>query len=468
MTIIDAIHDPNLFRPLFKHLDTWRAWFVVLKALFLIPMTEEERLLFTALTGRTTAPTEQIQECWLVVGRRGGKSFIVALIAVYLACFRDYATCLGPGERGVIMIIATDRKQARVIMRYVTALLRSVAMLEMMILRQDAESVDLNNRVTIEIVTGSYRTIRGYTVLAALCDEIAFWRSEDSANPAEEILAALRPAMATIPGAVLLGLSSPYKRSGPLYENYRRYYGQDGASVLVIQATSRTMNPVMPQRVVDHAMERDPAAASAEYLAQFRSDVGTFLDSELVAKAVEPVCRERAPQERFRYVAFTDPSGGSHDRFSLSIAHIEGHRLVLDLIRGVTPPFDPSVVVKEFAQVLRSYRCTSVTGDRYAGQWVVEAFARHGITYWHSDLSKSEVYLEALPLFTTGAVDLLDYQPMLVELQQLERRTSKSGRDSIDHPPNGRDDLANSACGALVLSAQQAKHALHMVKLTGM
>lgn len=126
------------------------------------------------------------------------------------------------------------------------------------------------------------------------------------------------------------------------------------------------------------------------------------------------------------------------------------------------------MVVKEFAQVLRSYRCTSVTGDRYAGQWVVEAFARHGITYWHSDLSKSEVYLEALPLFTTGAVDLLDYQPMLVELQQLERRTSKSGRDSIDHPPNGRDDLANSACGALVLSAQQAKHALHMVKLTGM
>jgi hypothetical protein len=468
MTIIDAIHDPNLFRPLFKHLDSWRAWLVVLKAIFALPMSDEDLRIFRQLTDRITALTGQVYECALVIGRRGGKSFIVALIGAFLACFCDYSRYLSPGERGVVMIIATDRKQARVIMRYMTAILRSVPMLAAMIVRQDAESVDLNNGITIEITTASYRTIRGYTVVAALCDEIAYWRSEDSANPAEEILAALRPAMATIPGALLIMLSSPYKRSGPLYENYKRYFGQDGAPVLVIQADTRTMNPSVPQRVIDQAVERDPAAASAEYLAQFRSDVGTFLDTELVAKAVEPGRRERAPQHRFRYLAFTDTSGGSHDRMTLGIAHMEGHRLVLDLIRGVTPPFDPSVVVKEFAQVLRSYRCTSVTGDRYAGQWVVEAFARHGITYWHSDLSKSEVYLEALPLFTTQAVDLLDYQPLLIELQQLERRTAKSGRDSVDHPPHGHDDYANAACGALVLSAQQAKHALHMVRLTGL
>jgi hypothetical protein len=466
MTIIDAIHDPNLFRPLFKNLGTWRTWFVVLKAIFAIPMTEEERVIFTQLTGRTTPPAEQVQECWFVVGRRGGKSFIVALIAVFLACFRDYREHLGPGERGVIMVIATDRKQARVIMRYVTAMVRSVPMLEMMILRQDAESVDLNNHVTIEITTASYRTIRGYTVLTCVFDEIAFWRSEDSANPAEEIYAAVQPATATVPGAMILGLSSPYKKSGLLHENYRKHYGQDGSPILVIQADTRTMNPKVPQRIIDHAMERDPTAAMAEYYAQFRSDVGTYLDAELVARAVEAGRRERAPSHR-QYHAFADPSGGAGDRFTLAIAHAEGQRMVLDLIRGVTPPFDPSVVVKEFAAVLTSYHCASVTGDRYAGQWVVEAFARHGVTYWHSEHSKSELYLEALPLFTTGSVDLLDFQPLLVELQQLERRTSKSGRDSVDHPPMGHDDYANAACGALVLCAQQERHALHMVKLSG-
>ncbi len=53
----------------------------------------------------------------------------------------------------------------------------------------------------------------------------------------------------------------------------------------------------------------------------------------------------------------------------------------------------------------------SRTGDGYAGQWVVEAVSKEGITYRHSEQTKSELYTEALPSFTTGATDLLDYQP---------------------------------------------------------
>src|SRR5713226_2023534 len=123
MNIIEAIEDLALFRPLFKDLSTWRAWLVVLRAIFALPMDEAERACFTTLTGRETPPATQVEECWLVVGRRGGKSFIVALIAAFLGCFRDYRPYLGPGERGVIMLTATDRKQARVIMRYLMAIL---------------------------------------------------------------------------------------------------------------------------------------------------------------------------------------------------------------------------------------------------------------------------------------------------------------------------------------------------------
>ena len=466
MTILDAIRDEKLFRPLFKNLDTWRAWLVVLKAIFCLEMTEEERALFTSLTGRQTPPVHHVQECWLVVGRRGGKSFIVALIAVFLACFRDYRPFLGPGEKGVVMVIATDRKQARVIMRYVTALLQSVPMLAAMIERQDAESIDLNNSIAIEITTASYRTIRGYTVVAALCDEIAFWRSEDSANPAEEILAALRPAMSTIPGALLIGLGTPYRRSGPLYDAYKRHYGQD-SPILIVQAPTTTMNPSVPQSIIDRAMELDPIAASAEYLAVFRSDVGSFLDSDLIERAIEPGRRERAPLRAVEYVAFADPSGGQHDRFTLAIGHREGARLVLDVLRGITPPFDPSAVVKEFSTVLRSYRLHTVRGDRYAGQWVVESFAKEGVTYRHSELVKSELYLECLPLFAQGCVDLLDAPPLAMELMQLERRTSRSGRDSVDHPPQGHDDHANACCGVLAMLAAHQGHDAKMIPVTG-
>lgn len=422
----------------------------VLKSVFSLSMDEAELSLFKQLTGRETLPVQQVQECWLVCGRRGGKSFIVALIAVFLACFKDYRPYLGPGERGVLMIIATDRKQARVIMRYILALIEQVPMLKHMVVRQDSESLDLDNMVSIEITTASYRTIRGYTVISALCDEISFWRSEDSANPADEILAALRPAMSTIPGALLIGLGTPYKRSGPLYDSYKKHYGQD-SSVLVIQADTRMMNPTVSQSVIDRAMELDPIAASAEYLAQFRSDVGTFLDSDLIERAIEPGRRERAPVKNISYTAFCDPSGGAHDSFTLAIGHQEGERSVLDVCRGIKPPFSPESVVKEYAALLKSYRLSSVVGDRYSGEWVVEAFSKEGIHYRHAESTKSECYLESLPLFSQGVVDLLDVPVLTTELMQLERRTSRSGRDSVDHPPQGHDDLANAVCGVLAM-----------------
>jgi hypothetical protein len=276
--------------------------------------------------------------------------------------------------------------------------------------------------------------------VAALCDETAFWRSDDSANPAEEILAALRPAMATIPGAILIGIGSPYRRSGVMYDAWKRHYGKDDSPVLVLQADTRTMNPTVPQSVIDEAMERDPAAASAEYLAQFRSDVAAFLDADLIERAVEAGVRERPPRRDLKYGAAADMSGGVTDAAVCAIGH-RSHdgRIVLNACRGVPAPHDPSAVVKEFCHLLRSYRCFEVMGDKYGAQWTVEAFSKHGIHYRHSERSKSELYLEALPLFTTGTVNLLDYPPLLRELQQLERKSARSGKDSVDHPPQGHE-----------------------------
>ena len=130
--------------------------------------------------------------------------------------------------------------------------------------------------------------------------------------------------------------------------------------------------------------------------------MGSFLDSDLIERAIDVGRRERAPVEAVHYWAFTDPSGGSHDSFTLAIGHQEKERLVLDVLRGITPPFDPSVVVKEFCAVLKAYRCEGVTGDRYAGEWVIEAFRKEGMRYQHSERNKSELYLESLPLFAQG------------------------------------------------------------------
>ena len=310
LDLVEALADPHLFGPWFEPRAHWRAWLVFLKTLFGLPMTPAEVETFTRFTGRTMPPTTAAREAWLVVGRRGGKSRIAALIAVFLACFKSYRHILAPGERGVVMVLAADREQARVVFGYIEALLEQVPMLAALIAHRTKEEITLRNRITIRVHTASFRSVRGYTVVAALLDEVAFWRSEDSANPDIEIVAALRPAMATVPEPLLLGISSPYARRGVLWEAFKTHYGQDADPVLVWKAPTTAMNPTISEAFVAAELEKDEAAARAEYLAEFRTDIETFFSREIVEACIEPGVHARPPLDGIRYTAFVDPSGG--------------------------------------------------------------------------------------------------------------------------------------------------------------
>jgi hypothetical protein len=448
VNIIQAFDDEHLFAKVIREPATWTAWRAFLCALFGLPMSPHSAATFRQCTGRATPPGKPFREAWLVCGRRAGKSYVLALCAVFLAAFKDYRDRLAPGERATIMIIAADRKQARSIFRYVKGLL-SIPMLATLIEREAAESIDLNNGVTIEIQTASYRSTRGYTLAAALCDEISFWRTDDSAEPDYQILDALRPGLGTIPGAMLLCASSPYAQSGALHDAYRRYYGQDDASVLVWRAPTCTMNPTFPRETIDAAIERDSASAASEYLAEFRTDVQGFVTREIVDACVSRGVFERPPIAGIVYTAFADPSGGSSDSMTLCIAHRVKDVAVVDCIRERKSPFSPDDVVREFADVLRPYRVGTVRGDRYAGEWPKERFATHGIEYRASDSPKSDIYLGVLPALNSARVDLLDNQRLVAQLCGLERRTGRGGKDSIDHRPGSHDDVANAVAGAV-------------------
>jgi hypothetical protein len=300
----------------------------------------------------------------------------------------------------------------------------------------------------------SFRSTRGYTLIAALLDEVAFWRSDESANPDKEILAALRPAMATIPGAMLLCASSPYARRGALWDAYRKHFGK-ASPALVWKAPTRTMNPSVPQSVIDAAIEADPSSAAAEYMAEFRTDVESFVSREVVDAAVIMGRFELPRIEGCNYVAFVDPSGGSSDSMTLAISHMEGDHAILDLVRERKPPFSPDDVAKEFADTIKLYGIASVKGDRYGGMWPRERLAVHGIDYHVATPPKSDIYLTLLPILNSGRVELLDHPRLTSQLCALERRTARGGRDSIDHSPGAHDDIINAAAGAIVMAAQR-------------
>jgi hypothetical protein len=453
MNIIEACQHPEIFAPWFKRPETYAGWFAFLTALFGLPMDEEQLELYRRHTGRTEPPTEAQKEAWLVIGRRGGKSFHMALIAVYLACFREYSQYLAPGERATILTIATDRRQARVIMRYIAAMLNNIPVFQAMVQRETADSFDLDNFATLEVGTASFRSTRGYSYGAVLCDELDFWRTDDAAEPDFAILDAIRPGMASIPTSLLLCASSPHARRGSLWDAFRRYWAKDDAP-LVWRATTRQMNPSIPQEVVDRALERDQASASAEYMAEFRSDIEAFVTLEVVEACVTPGAFERPYVSGIRYQGFVDPSGGSNDSMTLAISHNEGGRVILDCTRERKPPFSPESVVLEFADTLKLYRVNEVEGDRYAGEWPREQFRKKGISYKIAEKVRSDLYRDMLPILNSCTAELLDSPRLVSQIVGLERRVHRGGKESIDHAPGGHDDLANAVAGALNASVK--------------
>ena len=82
--------------------------------------------------------------------------------------------------------------------------------------------------------------------------------------------------------------------------------------------------------------------------------------------------------------------------------------------------------------------------------WPAARFAEHGIAFEQSARPKSDLYCDLLPLLNAKRVELLDNPRLAAQLVGLERRTARSGRDTVDHTPGGHDDLANVVAGVLV------------------
>ncbi len=449
-TVDEALRDPALLGAALGDGRSWSSWLAVLRAAFGLSLSEAELQSFAAVAGGRRPPSARTRELWVVAGRRGGKSRIAAALAVYFAAFVPHR--LARGERGLVLCLAASQDQARVVFDYAKAFLTDSP-----VLRQEIDSITrweirLKNGITIAIHANSFRTIRGRTLCACIFDEVAQWRDELSANPDTEVYTSVLPSLLTTKG-MLVGISTGYARRGLLYQKHRDYFGSDSADTLVVRGSTLQFNGLLSEADLAAMRAADPAAAPSEWDGSFRDDAVTFLDDALIEQAIEhgrPL--ELAPFLTYGsyYQAFCDPSGGvGQDSYTVSVAHKEGDNYVIDVCRGTVGRFDPQEVTKQYAELLRQYGCTAITGDSYAGEWVLSAWQQEGITYTKAELPKSQIYLETLPLFARGLVRLPEHPKLLKELRLLERYTHRGGKDTVDHPRGGHDDHANAVCGVL-------------------
>lgn len=455
-SIVDFVTDPQLLG-----LTLSEAQETLLRAIYGLPMSQDQLDLWHACTGRECPPTAPFGEVTVIAGARAGKdSRIAAPIVCYEAVFGGHERHLARGERAVIPLVAQDQRATRIAFSYIRDHLTSSPLLVGMVEEVLASEITLTNGVTIYCFPCTQRSLRGWSIPAAVLDELAFFRLEGQADSDAEIQASIRRGMLAFPSTRLVKITTPYMRGGVVYDDFKRAFGQEDPDLLVWRASSALMNPSLKAERLERERRLDPDRFAREYEAEFAEDLEAHLPGAWVEAAVVPGRHELPPRDGVSYDAAVDSSGGGACAFTLSLHHVEGQgaerRVVQDLIKGWARTRSATVdlegVVKEIAEILRRYRVSRVVGDRYAKGWVRQAFDRAGVRYEDPTaaageyMDKSRAYLEVEPLFAQGRIELLDHPQLIRELKCLERRPRPGGKALVGPPRGGHDDYANVFC----------------------
>jgi len=428
---------------------SWEPWRILGKVLDGLPLMTAELPIYTALTGRTTVPTD-LRELWALCGRGSGKTTALALQALRAAC-RAYPTVRGIPR---VLLLAFVREQAGVAFEYVEEFVDKDRELKKLVTgTRSKDTLTFAHGVRLQTIASNYKSVRGYSVAAALLDEVAhWWNDATNANPDIEVVRSLRPGLGKVAGSLLLAATTPWTEEGQAYDVHQRHYGNEAsAHVLVVRAATQVLNPSFDAARIAIEEAEDPENAASEYGAAWRVAGGSLVRPEAYDACVDKGITERSPEEPLGddyYGAAVDLSGGTgQDSAALSIQHIEqdddGPEVCFqDLLLEIMPPFDPPTMVAEFARQCRRYGISEVTGDAWSEGFAAAEFRRHGITYVVSPRNTAECLLDSLAVLNGHRVRLLDDSKARRQWLNLRRDYASGGRPTVVDRPGKHDDLA--------------------------
>jgi hypothetical protein len=428
----------------------------VLKSIYGLELNSEELEIYQRATGRSEYVNSEQTESTLIAGRRSGKtSKIGALIAIYEA-FRDHH--LTRGDRAYVMLIAPVKNQAKTAMRFIRAYLNSSPLLKQYVARERSEEVELTNGIIIACYPCSYSTVRGPSVVCAICDEMAFWHhKETAANPEEEVLAALRPAMATFPTSKLIKISTPFRKEGVLWREFQQRAELDH---LVWQLSSPEMNPTLQPSVLERERKRDEEKFRREYLAEFTDQIAAWVVPEVLDPCIVRDRIELPHVENAAYVIAVDPAF-VHNDFALAVLHQTADGpVVVDCVEHWAgtkqAPLAYEWVCETIARIANEYGIREVIGDQYCAAVIKQHFDKLGIHYSEFTFglhTRADLFGNLRHLLVQRKIELRDNPVLLRQLRALEERRAPNGNIDIRPSYGQKDDVAVAvALGAYELA----------------
>jgi len=400
------------------------------------------------------------------LGRRSGKTRAAAIALVWDACLRQL-----PGERRYSVGVATNLRQARLLLAEAREIVTRSPMLRSLLVDEDADELRFSNGATIIALPATARGVRGIGASAVVFDEMAHMLDTDGNAAAEPMWTALVPATATYGEASRIIVSStPAGDSGLFADLYKRADSGEIEDAVAHHASSAEANPTLSADFLRREFERDPESFGAEYEAKFLSGGGAFLDRDRIIDAIQ-LPGELEPSAAEGWVAGLDPAFSS-DPFGLAIVGSvrprfdEPERLVLGLARAWKPTRGESyeerravedAVLSEVANVCLSFGVSRVVTDQYAADAIVDYLQRRGLAVSKVPMTaqtKTAAYGEVRARLNLGTLDLYPQPQLLAELRRLRSRYA-AGSASVVNPRVGgsHGDLAQ----ALAMAVYEAR-----------
>jgi hypothetical protein len=441
LDIVAFIRDPDVLNDL-SHSE---AQLACLKSIYGLPLTPMEMEVYQRGTGRETYDEREHTEATIIAGRRSGKT---SKIAAAIACFEAFrAHGIPTGQEAHVMLLAPQIAQARIALRSIRSYLRGSPTLSKRIVKTARDEIILDNGIIIGCYASTHDGVRGRTIVAAICDEMAFWPHEETAaNPEEEVIAALMPGMITVKNPKLIKISTPYAKQGLLWTEFQHRAELDFP---VWQLPSHEMNPKITLSRLEREQRRSEEKYRREYLAEFTDSVSGWITPEILDPCIVRGRRELPPVRDGFYVAALDPAS-RHSDFAFAILHRspDGMIFVDRVVRWTgtkTAPLVFRAVLDEINSILDDYGLYSAVGDQYCSDVIRQDLLELGVSYeicTFRPQTRAKIFTNLKHLLVQGKIELLEDPELLRQLRNL--REERTDRGQVDVRPSGgmKDDLA--------------------------
>jgi hypothetical protein len=408
-----------------------------------------------------------LRTCVVRAGRRGGKSTTMCRVVVGEALFGEWV--VPPGDVAVVGIVSLDRREAAGRLRTIEEILKVLGFRKVRELSENVEArakqyckrgseLEIEVRgtpVLFRVHTATIAGVVGFTAIAVLCDEVARWLDKDAGtNPAEEVLASLKPCMATVPTALMWLISSPWSTLDAHHDAFER--GNKRTQV-VASAPTWVCNPTLTEQAcVD--LEPDEETRAREYGAiPMSSDASNIFDASEIDAAVN------AFELHAGWVAFAADFAFTRNTSALIGCRTDGERFATCVVRERRPkpghPLKPREVIADFAGDIRAHGAENCMADAHYSETVTEEFEPVDLERVPAPTMQARIaatYVRFRVLLKAGRISLTKHRKLIRQLKAVKQKPTVNGGISIEHPKVGSEH--GDVAAACVLAIWHADH----------